>query len=47
MANNAVWQRALNGVRFTMTTGSGLAMKNMHVIARVKIAVVSDRGALQ
>jgi len=47
MANNDVWQTTVTGVRFTMTSGSGLAMKNMHVIARVKIAVVSDQGVMQ
>ena len=42
-----VWQIAVNESWLAISTDSGLAMKNMNVLNRVEIDVVSDQGALQ
>ncbi|MFC1771948.1 hypothetical protein ACFL3A_01195 [Pseudomonadota bacterium] len=47
MVNDDVCQATVNDAWFTMGACSGLAMKNMNVLDRGKITVVSDQGALQ
>ena len=47
MVNDDVCQATVNDAWFAMSTGSELAMKNMSILDRAEITVVSDQGALQ